>query len=484
MRLGLSHLARMEQRLVQSPQMIQAMQILQLSRLDLAERLEQELVENPFLEVDETSRETPEAPPEGEVLSDRDRLALELERLREFEEVPKKRQLDHEASDRKQEAMQNTPARPKSTAQVLVDQLPMLDLEGPEREAAEFLIYSLDPHGYLEDTLEDLAVRWAGDRSSNGSSVDPATALHDLRTVLGRMRRAIHPALGAHDLGESLRLQLEARGVTDDLVYELVENHLDDLEKNRLPHIAKETGATLDEIKDALGVLRGLDPHPTADYGEEQAEAILPDVVVTERDGEYEVRLSRQGMPTLRLVPDHRAIIKEAVAGSNETTEAKDWLRKRLESARWFVDAVAQRQSTLLSVAKAIFERQSAFLERGVKALAPLRMQDVADATSVHISTVSRAVSGKYAETPRGIFPLKFFFNSGTTDTTGRATSQVSIQQRLKELVDGEDASEPLSDDQLAALLLERHGVKIARRTVTKYRKALQIPPSGQRKQF
>ncbi|QDU84938.1 RNA polymerase sigma-54 factor [Planctomycetes bacterium Pla163] len=532
MRLGLNHLARMEQRLIQSPQMIQAMQILQLSSLDLAERIDQELVENPFLEVDEGASDRAgdgevgtdaDAGADGEALSDRDRMLQEFERLREFEDGRSSVRPDTEGADRKHEAMQNAPARPKNTAAVLMDQVALLDLEGDEREAAELIVYSLDAHGYLEDGLEDLAQRWSAERrddpdgtgaldehgldenghdeawleeraeeaESQAGTFTPADALHALRIALGRMRRALHPAIGASNLAESLRLQLEARGLgEDDLAYDLVDSHLEDLEKNRLPHIAKETGATLDEIKDAIGILRGLDPHPTADYGDEMAETIIPDVMVEEVEGTYEVRLARRGLPSLRVSPEHKVLMKEtvdrskAVNGRDEATEARDWMRKRLESARWFVDAVAQRQNTLLSVAQAIFERQQGFLEKGVKSLAPLRMQDVADATNVHISTVSRAVAGKYVQTPRGILPLKYFFNSGTTDSAGRATSQVSIQERLKELVEQEDPTEPLSDDQLAALLLERHGVKIARRTVTKYRKALDLPSSSQRKRF
>jgi len=499
---------------VQSPQMIQAMQILQLSSLDLVERIDQELVENPFLEVEEGAGA--EGGPGGEggngeaggdgdgELSERDRLAVELERMREFEDGRLTRRIDTEASDRKHEAMQNAPARPKNTAAVLVDQVALLDLEPDERDAAEFIVYSLDAHGYLEDALEDLAERWLEERTERvreaaedgeGVAAPPALdrddALHALRTALGRMRRSLHPAIGAASLAESLRLQLEARGFGEEtLEYELVDAHLDDLEKNRLPHIAKETGATLDEIKDAIGILRGLDPHPTADYGDEMAEAIVPDVVVEETEEGYEVRLARRGLPSLRVSPEHKALMKDTVesskmsGGREEATEARDWMRKRLESARWFVDAVVQRQNTLLSVSQAIFEAQRAFLDKGVKALAPLRMQDVADVTHVHISTVSRAVSGKFVQTPRGIFPLKYFFNSGTTDSAGRATSQVGVQERLKDLVDAEDTSAPLSDDQLAALLAEKHGIKIARRTVTKYRKMLDIPSSSQRKRF
>jgi DNA-directed RNA polymerase specialized sigma54-like protein len=659
MKLGLQHSARMEQRLVQSPQMIQAMQILQLSRMDLQERIEQELLENPFLEQaevgspgDEEARpgrqdERGEEPAQPDA---RDAIAEEFERWREFEDGRgRPTAAGREASDRKLEAMANTPDRPKSLAAALVDQLAMIDFTPLQRELAEYLIYSLDPRGYLPEGIEGVAElfaaaggldledsgrepseseRAASEATSDGGASEAATSdaagagssaprpedpgassqeplgdaetasttanaasgaasdpaedpsrgegtieLDSLQTlayrVLGRLRRATHPALGARDLRESLALQLEARGETDELLYTIVEDHLDDLMRNRLPHVAKATGAEVDDVKQALEVLRELDPSPGGEFGEEVAEAIVPDVFVALVEDELVVQLASDRLPPLQLSPSSEDLLKAlevAVAdggledgaskgsmasssssdgaesrggddaveeagdgaseerseirgdahvernaaetdgehgnesGEGETDEGRThrgpraeltadedprrWGRRRLEAARWFMEAVIQREKTVLRVAKAVFRHQRGFLERGPKWLQPLRMQEIADETGVHISTVSRAVAGKYAQTPRGIYPLKYFFTSSTRDKSGTQASQVSVQQRLQEIVDREDKQKPLSDDQLAAELERTSGIKIARRTVTKYRKSLGIGSSTQRKEY
>jgi RNA polymerase sigma-54 factor len=259
-----------------------------------------------------------------------------------------------------------------------------------------------------------------------------------------------------------------------------VSEHLDDLEQNRLPRIAKALSISIEEVKAAVDILRTLDPTPGSGYGVSRAAVITPEVIVEEVDGEYEVRLDRQRIPELTLSPAYREFLRKAQKGDG----VREWVKKRLESARWFIDAVQQRESTLLRIARVIFAHQRDFLDRGVRALKPLRMQEVADEVGVHISTVSRAVSGKHAQTPRGIHPLKFFFTGGTMKASGEVASQASIKQRIADLVAQEDSDHPLSDDQIAALLEERDNVKIARRTVTKYRKALSIPASSQRKQF
>ena len=275
-------------------------------------------------------------------------------------------------------------------------------------------------------------------------------------------------------------LQIAAHGLENPLLVAIVENHLEDLEQNRLPRIAKETGKPIEAVKTAVALLKTLDPHPGAGYGETRVQTITPDVIVEESDGDYEVRLERQRVPRLALSPAYREFLRQAKKGDG----VREWVKKRVESARWFIEAVHQRQSTLLMIAEAIFRRQKSFLERGVPGFQPLRMQEVADEVGVHISTVSRAVAGKYAQTPRGIFPLKYFFAGGTAKATGEVTSQVSIKQRVADLIAAEDPDRPLSDDELAKLLEEKDHVKIARRTVTKYRKALSLPSSNQRRKF
>lgn len=503
MRVSLSQNARMEQRLVQSPQMIQAMQILQLSALDLQQRIEQELLENPFLEEDagetgedgpaaedgavaedgsatedgreealETREDAPEPPEPDERAVEEAAIDGILEVLERYENDMEdgRRRSSPDETDRKFEALSNTPSSYHSLGDALLEQTALLDLDERRRDLVEYLVYSLDQRGYLTDPLEELVA----------DCPVPDVTADELRAVLVELRASTHPALGARDLRECLLLQLDELRVDSPLVRKLVEEHLEDITTNRLPRIARATGASIEEVYDAIEAIRGLDPVPGREYGEDSAESIHPDVVVEEVDGRFEVRLTREGVPSLRVSPSHKRMLRQAAKGDS----VRKWIKKRIESARWFIDALEQRQNTLLRISRAIFDQQTPFLQDGVKALRPLRMLEVADATGVHISTVSRAVSGKYVQTPHGIYALRFFFSGGTSKDSGEMASQASIKQRIKELVDKEDPHAPLSDDRLAELLKERDGISIARRTVTKYRKALAIPSSGQRRHF
>ena len=474
----------MEQRLIQSPQMIQAMQILQLPSMELEDRIEQELIENPFLEVlegaakDEEGAEAEHVDHRGESTAptaDEQRgienMLEVLERYeRDFGSEERRARVDDEEGDRKFEAMQNTPDTRHSLSEALIEQLAFMDLDERRRHMAEYLIYSFDQRGLLAQPLAEIADELAEEQAT----------VEELQAVLDELRRLIHPALGAVDLRECLLLQLDASGIADSLVRAMIENHLEDITTNRLPRIAKATGHSIADVKDALETIRALDPFPGADHDAEPATAILPDVVVEELDGRWEVRGVRSRTPRLAINPIYKQMLRDAKRGDG----VAEWVKKRLESARWFIDAVPQRQSTLERIATSVFVRQREFLEKGVRGLKPLRMQEVADEVGVHISTVSRAVSGKYAQTPRGIFPLKFFFSGGTKKAGGEMASQIGVQQRIRVLVEKEDPANPLSDEELARELEERENIRIARRTVTKYRKMLGIPSSSQRKQF
>ena len=568
-KLGLHQSARLEQRLIQSPQMIQAMQILQLPLLDLQERIEQELSENPFLELVE---DTPEPVPQGEREEVRgDEAGEDLAQMREvierFEGAygdgssgPPHASANGEDNDRKYEAMLNAPSSPATLAEAVLEQVATLDLSERGRRIVEYLAWSLDPRGYLSETPatlateltrqferelrdlqgarrsvfadedddvdgpgrapgeddgkprhesdgpgndghdsnghvplghdadgNDLAGRASVAKHAAGADDGPGPTLADLygpvsedevRDGLEVLREAVHPALGALDLREALLLQLPSRGLWSPFMRTLVEHHLEDIEANRLPQIAKATRADIEDVKAAVELLKGLDPFPGAGFGDQPTESITPEVIVEEVEGDYRVRLDRERTPRLRLDPSY----KEVLAGGDKADKA--WVRKRVESAAWFLDALLQRESTLERIANAVFRHQRGFLDRGPESLRPLRMQEIADEAEVHISTVSRAVAGKYAETPRGIFPLKYFFTGGTTKASGEEASQVTVQEKLKHLVAEEDPASPLSDDALAAALEEKEGIRIARRTVTKYRKALGIPSSGQRKRY
>ncbi|MFN0243339.1 MAG: RNA polymerase factor sigma-54 [Planctomycetota bacterium] len=570
LKLGLSQSARMEQRLLQSPQMIQAMQILQLNGLDLEDRVQQELVENPFLEVVEPAASGSEGADAASAAEDK-RVEGMLEELERYRDLPgsRRRTGSSEDGDKKLEAMANTPDSDKSLAEDLIGELSFLDLDPRRRELAEYLLYSLDERGYLRSSLADFAREWSlpgsfheswtseqppgathtpapspngsiatvqldeladgvdaeeattdeptraettsgeapdddpqagtaredapqaeaaapvslsrnGDSDEEPVGFDPPVTVPELRSILEELRHISHPGLGARDLRECLLLQIDSMGLEIPLVRAIVDHHLEDLEQNRLPRIAKATGKSIEAVKQAVEILRTFEPNPGASYGDTKSALITPDVIVEEIDGEYQVRLDRQRTPELTLSPTYRDLLQKAQKGDG----VREWVKKRLESARWFIDALQQRHSTLQRISDAIFKHQRGFLERGVSAFQPLRMQEIADEVGVHISTVSRAVSGKYAQTPRGIFPLKYFFAGGTQTSSGEVASQVSIKQKIADLVAQEVGDHPLSDEEIAAQLEARDNIKIARRTVTKYRKALRIPSSNQRRQF
>ncbi|MFT7669076.1 MAG: RNA polymerase sigma-54 factor, partial [Planctomycetota bacterium] len=432
----------MEQRLIQSPQMIQAMKILQLGTLELRDRIDQELVENPMLEESSQSEELAEQeqannseelgnndlsrdePAEGSNRDEVGNMLDELESLqRDFGDGRRSAGGDGEDGDRKLLALANAPSVPKSMAEALSEELAFIELSQRKRAIAEFLIFSLDERGYLSEELEELAAQ-CPIALEDGESENLVT-VSELQWVLDRLRSLIHPALGAHNLRESLLLQIDTLEGEQNILRAIVSEHLKDVQENRLPRIAKATGQSIETIQAILETLRRLDPSPAKEYGESVATVIVPDVLVEMDEDNYVVRLDRARVPRLQLSPTYRKLLEESKKGDG----TRDWLKKRLESARWFIDAVTQRQSTLERIAIVIFDRQRPFLDRGKAALQPLRMQEVADEVHVHISTVSRAVNGKYAQTPRGIFPLKFFFSGGTMKDTGEVASQVSIQQ-------------------------------------------------------
>jgi len=461
----------MEQRLLQSPQMIQAMQVLQLSSLDLQRRIEEELLENPLLERSDRS--------EGNAAGEDPRTTGKLAAL---EAVLAARENDRwnpslrrrrgtvEDSDRKHDALQNTPAACRSLGESLLSQIALIDFDERQRAMLEFLAFSLDARGYLPQSFADLVLE---------CGIDGATE-DEFSLLLEELRHATHPGLGARDLGECLLLQVKGGAQGDELLRRLITEDLDAVAGNRLPQIARKTGRSLADVGQAIELLRTLDPLPGSSFDESPAELISPEVLVEEIDGTFQVRLTREGAHELVLSPGYMKLLR----GTPRGDPARAWVSKRMAAARWFIDAVSQRRSTLLRVAKALFDRQGTFLDTGPKALQPLRMGEVADVTGLHVSTVSRAVAGKYAQTPHGIWSLRSFFSGGTARSGGGVASQKSIQERLKEIVLAENPRAPLSDDRLARLLNDHEGIHLARRTITKYRKALAIPSSQQRRTF
>ena len=476
MRLDVSLQQRLSQQLRLAPQIIQSIEILQLPAMDLKDLIENELQENEMLEVEEAPREALPAPAQAPPSADEegtddeaDRIFDRLEALTEADRGAShgSRASGEEATDRKWEAMQNTAAPGESLANHLHEQLELLELRPEVRAAADAIVYNLDAGGVLPCPLEEVV----------GAMDDPvplAVAEEALRAV-----QLLEPrGVGARSLAECLLLQIGDDEPDAESKRRLLRDHLDDLKRNKIPRIAKALGLSVEQVYALRDGLRHLSPHPGAAYSAGRTAYIRPDVVVTWEEGEYIVRLENEHVPRLSLSPRYRQLLQEAKGDP----KLREYVKRKVDAAKWLIEAIVQRENTLERVAKEIVKRQRDYLDFGVSHLRPLKMQEVADALGIHVSTVSRAISDKHVQTHRGIVPLKFFFTGGTENDDGGVESRVSIKERVRQIVEGEDKANPLSDDEVAERLTQESGLVIARRTVTKYRKALRIPSSRQRR--
>ncbi|MEQ8766219.1 MAG: RNA polymerase factor sigma-54 [Planctomycetota bacterium] len=295
-----------------------------------------------------------------------------------------------------------------------------------------------------------------------------------------RMVQNLDPrGVGARDISECLTLQINQSDPDASLLRRLIEGHFQDICKNRIPKVAKEMGEDIEVIKMLIDRVRHLNFRPGAEFTMTPVPYVRPDVILEYVDGNYEIRLEDDYYPKLRLSPRYRKMYEE----KKNDPKVREYIKRKIESARWLIDAIEQRQNTLFRVVSSIVRRQRDFLDHGPQHLHPLKMQEVADELGIHVSTVSRAISEKYVQCHRGIYPLKFFFTGGTETADGDMVSRLDVKQRVQQIVDQENKESPLSDEEIAEKLQEQ-GLNIARRTVTKYRKALRIPSSRQRRQF
>jgi RNA polymerase sigma-54 factor len=481
MRLDTSQQMRTEMRLRMAPRMIQSMEILQLPIMALQERIEQELVDNPALEeagktslsdADGEDAPAPATEPEldGEPNEFDSLIGLDENWSELYDEGPRRSRASlSEESDRKQEAMQNMASRPRSFHDDLTDQLGFFDCDPTVRELAEYIIYNLDEMGLFKLELQDVV------RDFNGRAT-----IEQAEEALQLVQRLDPPGVGARDLRECLLLQLTPETPCHDVLQILIAQHFDDLGHNRLPAIERKTGIPLDKIKEALEHLRRLNLRPGAGFESDNARYVIPDLIVEQNEhGGYEVRLSDENAPHLAISITYQKMLRN----KGTSPEAREYIQKKIQSARWLIDSIEQRRNTLLKVARAIIEHQKEFLDKGPEFIEPLKMQQIADRVGVHVTTVSRAVDDKWVQTPRGIFALKRFFGGGTVTADGDEIAWDTIKQKLLEIIAKENKQNPMSDEEIVDEM-EHQGLKVARRTVTKYRQNLLIPSSRQRKQF
>ena len=375
-------------------------------------------------------------------------------------------------SDRHDQMLQNQPAPEASLAEQVEQQLALLDVDGELLDWVRLLVGSLDPAGYLpaaDDALLALAEQ---------IGLEPDEGM--LRRALAVLRGLEPRGIGARNAIEALILQLDTDDPEYELLCQLLEEFLEDMARNKLPGVARSMGLSVPELQQLIARLGELDPRPVARLSSESAPGLHPDLVV-ERDGEqFQVRVEASGMPAVHIDEGVEELYRDRSNGK----EVRAYLRNKLDRARWICDALEQRNKTLLSVALKVFDHQHAFLERGPSHLVPLRMNRLAEELGIHVSTVSRAVAGKYVQTPYGILPLRTFFQAsagGAQDGDSSGVARSGLRDEVSSIIRAEDPKAPLSDDDVVAALAER-GLKVARRTVAKYRGELGIPSSYRRR--
>jgi len=499
-----------------APRMIQSMEILQLPVMALEERIEQEIEDNPTLEkmtgdVDATETETEfererardeangQEVDQKELVVDNDHNNEgDFERLLEMSAEWPEDNLSagsrpssnrtEEAGDRQHDAMSNMTARPQSLHEYLLEQLGFFSCEPGIRDFGEYLIQNLDHNGRLQSNLAEIVQvygRPIGEQAEQAArDGKPPEEVRELSMEaaqfgLSLIQKLDPPGVGARDSKECLLLQVGADTPYRDALITLITAHLEDLGQNRLPVIQRKTGFSIETIKAAHGELLKLEPYPGRGFEVRPVQKVTPDSSVEQDDeGRYIVKLEDEYTPQLRISPRYRKMLQ-----SNPDAQTKEFIKRKVESAKWLIESIEQRNNTLKRVAQAIVDHQTDFLNNGPEHIVPLKMQQIADVVGVHVTTVSRAVDDKWIQTPRGLFPLKRFFGGGTTTAEGEQVAWDIIRIKLKEIVDGEDKAHPLSDDALVEKL-SAVGYHLARRTVTKYRKAMNIPSSRQRREY
>ncbi len=469
------------QKLIMTPRLQQALKLLQVPTLELQQILKQEVLQNPLLEeVDEVTEQ-----------EDIDREASADEQNNEESEDPAEEDpidwsdyLQDGALDRtyvpqsetSMEFLEKVPVTRTTLAESLLEQLHFLNLPKESMRIAEFLVGSLDDRGWVVTAMDDIV-------DSLGVPAE------EVEKVL-RVVQALEPAgVGARDLRECLLIQLEARGDKDTLSWNMIFSCFDHLVNRRFPEIARVLKVTVLEVQTAADEIATLNPRPGTSVSAEDPKYVVPDLLIERVDDEYVVMLNDRNVPRLRISSAYEGVIaankKKGDQGSEqkatEHKQTREYIQGKLASAKWLIQTIEQRRRTMIKVMNCIVREQREFFDKGIAFLRPLTLAAVARQIDMHESTVSRVCSGKYVQTPRGVFELKFFFSSGLATDDGEDVSARTAKDIIKGLIDEEDKKDPLSDQRIAELLHEK-GLQIARRTVAKYREQLQVLPARLRR--
>jgi len=449
-----------------APQLIQSLKMLQMPILKLEQTLRLEMSTNPLLEEVEALEETvdleaPQKDTTSEAESAEDMNKIDWDAYfgenNEFNfRVPR---------DKGEEKAEFLPATEITLYDHLTEQLSLSKIDEEEVHIGEFIIGNIDETGYLSCSLEELI---------SALKCDPDKA----KSVLELIQTFDPPGVGARDLKESLLIQLRQKKLQDTLAYRIVSEHLQELDKKGPSQLAKLYSTSLEKVQEAMDLIRGLSPNPALGRFTIPALPVIPDLIVDKVGDEYIVYHNDRNIPRLRINPTYRELVRK---GANSSAETKTYIRQKLEQARWLLNSINQRRNTMVKVMQAIIEEQKEFFEQGPVNLRPLIMETVANRVGMNVATISRVSNDKYVQTPWGVYEIRHFFNSGIASQSGEELSKRTVKEQIESVIQSEDPANPLSDQEIFQIL-QKGGIKIARRTVTKYREELRILPARFRK--
>ena len=481
---------KLAQQLIMTPQLQQAIKLLQLSRLELVDTINQEMEENPFLE-EVTSDESSEDMVHSEVEEDVQTIERDetkaVERAVELTGEGDGREefdwgnyledygpvgVSYESKDTEAPAWDNIITETESLTEHLMWQMKLSPFTEDEMRIGAQIVGNLDQNGYLCATLQEIA------------ALENVTE-EFVESVLLKVQEFDPAGVAARNLQECLLIQARMLGSKNQIVEVIIKDHLKDLELKNYINIARKLKVPIGEVETAVLLISNMDPRPGSMYSEEKVQSIVPDVYVLKSGDEYKIILNDDGMPRLRISNFYREVMAgvSSHGDHNEEENGKKYIREKVQSATWLIKSIQQRQKTIYKVAESIVRFQKDFFDRGIKFLKPLILRDVADDVEMHESTISRVVTNKYMHTPRGIFEMKYFFGSSIQRTSGENIASKSVKEEIKNLVGKEDPKKPYSDCEIVDLLKQK-GINIARRAVAKYREMMGILPSSKRKKY
>jgi len=477
---------KLTQQLIMTPQLQQAIKLLQLSRLELVDMIQQEMEENPLLEeeaVDDYQEETVVSESEDVDVAGREEIKV-VERTEEIsgegdgkedfdwnnyleDYSPVGVRYDHERDEAF--SWDNTLTVKPSLTDHLMWQLKLARFTELEMKIGEQIIGNLDYNGYLTATLEEIALQVGVDQSA-------------VEDVLKKIQDFDPPGVAARNIQECLLIQARIFGITDPLIGMIVTHHMKDLEIKNYANIVRKLKIPLDEIMQAVMLISNMNPKPGSMYQVESVVTVIPDVFILKSGDEYKILLNDDGLPRLRISNFYRDIMSGGVP-NHDSESGRRYIKERMQSAAWLIKSIQQRHRTIYKVAESILKFQKDFFDQGLHHLKPLVLRDIADDVGMHESTISRVVTNKYMHTPRGIFELKFFFSSSIHKTDGDSLASKSVREAIKEIIGEENPQKPFSDSDIVERL-EKSGISIARRTVAKYREMMGVLPSSKRKKY